>query len=158
MALLYIKRKKQSTIYLFSVIYHFPVFNVNYLLPYLPVYMEDATRKYPVMIRAERKGELRCQDNDIVIATLNEQVYFQHCKSHGMQRTPTQPESVESSYTVVMTCYFTQQKGSYFLREGIHKIVIDFASINDFDLATKRAVADRKLIRMKTITGQNQTL
>lgn len=49
-------------------------------------------------------------------------------------------------------------KGSYFLREGIHKIVIDFASINDFDLATKRAVADRKLIRMKTITGQNQTL
>lgn len=45
-----------------------------------------------------------------------------------------------------------------FPERGIHKIVIDFASINGFDLATKRAAADRKLIRMKTIRGQNQTL
>lgn len=45
-----------------------------------------------------------------------------------------------------------------FLEREIHKIVIDFASINGFDLATKRAAADRKLIRMKTIRGQNQTL
>lgn len=35
-------------------------------------------------------------------------------------------------------------------------IVIDFSSISDCDLPTKRAVADGKLIRRKTITGKNQ--
>lgn len=35
-------------------------------------------------------------------------------------------------------------------------MVIDFASISDCDLATKRAVVDRKLIRGKAIAGWNR--
>lgn len=60
----------------------------------------------------------------------------------------------------LMTYFFTHgaTKGSYFLWKRIHKILIDFASINDFDLTSKRTVADRKLIKMTAITGKNQTL
>lgn len=55
-----------------------------------------------------------------------------------------------------MICSFTHTPtiGSNFHAKGTHKIVIDFASINDFDLATKRAVAARKLIRANAIAGR----
>lgn len=55
-----------------------------------------------------------------------------------------------------MTCYSTQQKEAILWEGWIHKIVIDFVGVSDCDLPTKRAVADRKLIRRKTVTGENQ--
>lgn len=45
--------------------------------------MLDVRGKYSVMKRSERNGDARRSDNDIVIASLNERVYFRHCKSHG---------------------------------------------------------------------------
>lgn len=91
-------------------------------------------------------------------SALNEQVYFQHDKIHSNYHLHRQP--IESSFAIVMTCLVshTTTKGINLLGKGIHKIVIDFASINDFDLATKRAVAVRKLIRVKAIAGENHTL
>lgn len=51
----------------------------------------------------------------------------------------------------------TQQQRGNFLRKRIHNIVTDFPSFGHSDPTTNRAVPDRKLIRMKVITGLNQT-
>lgn len=64
-----------------------------------------------------------------------------------------------TTYTFATSCIFTHTatKGSYFLRKRIYNIVTDFLSFGHSDPTTNRAVPDRKLIRMKVITGLNQT-
>lgn len=47
--------------------------------------MQDVRGKYSVMKRSERNGDATRRDNDIIIASLNERVYFRHRKSHGSE-------------------------------------------------------------------------
>lgn len=53
----------------------------NWTCAHIPV--QDVRGKYSVMKRSERNGDARRSDNDIIIASLNERVYFRHSKSHG---------------------------------------------------------------------------
>lgn len=68
--------------------------------------MQDVRGKYLGMKRSEGNGDARRSDNDIVIASLNERVYFRHCKSHGSEHL-----HVESSHAVTMARYFTGREG-----------------------------------------------